>query len=185
MLPLILESMQDKQIDKLRFISPLNSESTQDRQTDQLCFISTLIGIQVRLTDKLHVISSHYIWIYIRQTDYTSFHPSYLDQRKKDRRTNYASFHPPIGMYEDRHFTPHDSRANYGSFLESSQEWDIVVLDRQTDKLRFISPLILVSKENRRTNYVTCYNLKIKFDFLSIILIPQCDGKQTDKLRFI
>ena len=49
--------------------------------------------------------------------------PSYWTPRKTDKRTNYASFHVPIGIYEDRHFTP-----------------QIGIYAKQTNKLRFIWP---------------------------------------------
>ena len=42
-LTLQLESTQDKQKDKLQFISFLILDSTQDRQTDKLRFISSFI----------------------------------------------------------------------------------------------------------------------------------------------
>ena len=91
------------------------------------------------------------------RTIYVSFLSSYRNPRKTDRRTNYFSFHPSYcnqsGMV---YFTSYwnirrtNRRTNYVSFHSL-----YCPLDRQIDKLDFISPLILESKQERRINYVT------------------------------
>ena len=79
MLPLIvLESMQDKQTDKLRFIYHPNigiqMEYTQDRKTDKLNLISSDI-LESKLNGQTKAHFTPHIIIYSRLTDgQTTFH---------------------------------------------------------------------------------------------------------------
>ena len=107
-----------------------------------------------------------------RRTNYVSFNPSYWNQSKTDGQTTF-DFIPHIGIYKQKdrqttfHFTPHieitrqtDGQTTFYSTPHSS----IGIQVRQTDKLRFISFLILESTTNRKTNYVlfhpTNWNLR-------------------------
>ena len=112
------------------------------RLTDKLCFILRLtltfrqtdgqttfnftphIGIHVWQTEKLRDISSLILESTYDRTDNISFHHSCLDQRQTDGQTTLHF----ILNFRLRLFYPH-----------------VVVFDRQTDKLRFIS-LMLSSK---------------------------------------
>ena len=146
-----------RQTDKLRFISPSTSDYVLfhsrvvvfDRQTDKLRFISLFFEFEVRQTN--HFISPLILESQQDGTNLATFNPSYWNLRttdgqttlissfilesKHDRRTNYVSFHPLFW----------DPRRTHGqATFDFTPHFD--VLERQTDKLRFISPFLLESK---------------------------------------
>ena len=148
------------QTDRLHVISPSIFWSTWERQTDKLCFISPTN------------------WNIRRQT----FHPSYWTPSMIDGQTT-VHFTPHIWIYA-RHYARQTDKLCFINFYSSY--WNLRKTEGyfcfiQSDKLSFISPLILVLKQNRRTNYVTCYNIKIKFIFLSY-LDPNERGKMKQSL---
>ena len=138
-------AMQVKQTHKIRFISPLILEYSPDRNllsfhplywnpcmTDGQTFhFIPHIGIYAIKTDKLRFISSLILeFTYNRRTG-ISFHHSYWDQRMTDGQTSHFTTHIVLSY----------RRTNYDSFHPQ-----IEIYTRQTDKLRFISSLILESK---------------------------------------
>ena len=133
-----------RQTDKLQFISSLTLESTQDRQTT-FHFTPHFFALIDRQTDKLGFISPFIFGSNAEgRTNYVSFHPSYLDKSKTDGHTFLI---PHIGVHVRQtdgqtmdHFTTH-----------------VEIQVRQTYKLHLISPVILESKQDKRTNYVTFY----------------------------
>ena len=190
---LILESKIDRQTDKLRFIWLLRQTYGQStlhfiphirihaRKTDgQSTFYFSLnvvvldrqtnyfslyrhIMIQDRQSDKLSYISS----FILVSTDFISFHPSYWDPRKSDRRTHYTSFHPPIWIYarqtkyvsfqaSKRKLRKTSRRTKYETFHPSY--WNLRTTDGQTT-FHFIPNIehfILGCKYDRRTDKPSC-----------------------------
>ena len=150
-----------RQTDKLRFISSLILKSTYERRID---------------------ISFHHLYWRLRQTGKKLFISLLILGFKKDRRTNYVSFDPQSTQYRqiielrqtDKLFAPHILESTQdkqwklrfiSSFILKStpDKWTtfnfthhIVVLDRQTDKLRYILPSNWnLHKTDRRINYVS------------------------------
>ena len=153
--PLIWESTQDKQTDKLYFNSLLKLESTQDRQTGQTTFNFTPhIGMQVRQTEKLG------------QTMFYLNFPIGNYARQTDGQSTFHSI-PHIGIYVKltegltiQRKT--DGRAMFHEFgsLECTQDRLTEELHWMMDKLRLISLLILESTQDRQMNKL-CYLRKI------------------------
>ena len=154
--PLILGSVI--QTDTLRFISPSNwnlhkagrrtnylpfrSSYWNPSKTDELSFISPIITGSKTNRRKNYVTLDSSYWNpskMDRRTNCGSFPPSYWKLRKTNIRTNYVSFHPSYWNL---------SKTNYVSFHSC---WDPRKKDRQTDKLHFISSLIVESNQDRQT----------------------------------
>ena len=113
-----------------------------DRQTIKARFISSLI-----LGSKQD-----------RRTNYVSFYPWYWDRRQTDGQTLY-NFTPEYGVKWTRqviYFVCHAARQILQN-TEGQRKFNFTSccrFDKQSDKLIFISTLILGSKTDRRTNYV-------------------------------
>ena len=205
-----------RQNDKLRFVSPSYwNQSMTDRWT--LLTPHIVIYVIERKTNELHFVSpscwdqsktdGHIFFIpHIEstsdiRTNYVWFHSSYLNLRKTDGETTFHSL--LIKLFESKT----DRGTNYVSFHPSY--WDPSKTDgqtqlhftpqngihvRQTDKLSFISPLILESKTDRRAHYVLFYPLfwdPIKTStrincFISLLILGSKSDGHTDKqLHFI
>ena len=204
-----------RQNDKLRFVSPSYwNQSMTDRWT--LLTPHIVIYVIERKTNELHFVSpscwdqsktdGHIFFIpHIEstsdiRTNYVWFHSSYLNLRKTDGETTFHSL--LIKLFESKA----DRGTNYVSFHPSY--WDPSKTDgqtqlhftpqngihvRQTDKLSFISPLILESKTDRRAHYVLFYPLfwdPIKTStrincFISLLILGSKSDGHTDKQHFI
>ena len=90
-----------------------------------------------------------------RRTHYISFHPSYWDLRKTDRLTNNALFYPPIWIYATQtekttfHFTPYWNLSKTDGLTTFHSTLHIGTQEKQTDKRRFNSSLILEYTQDR------------------------------------
>ena len=135
--------------------------SAFDEQTTVTSHFSSHIGIQVRLTDKLRFISSSNwnIRITDRRTNYVSFHPSYSTRSKIDGHTT---------VYFTSYWNIRKTNRRFSSLLILSfRQTDrqtrfyftpnIGIFAKQTDKLRYISSLILEPTQDRRTDYISFY----------------------------
>ena len=137
---LILESTYDRRTDISFHTSYWNLLHTDGHGQTTFYFIP-YIGIHAWQTYR-HFISFLILEsTYDRRTDNISFHSSYWNPRMTDGQTYHFSTH--IGIYV--------IQTDKLRFMSPSN-WNLYKTDRQTDKLRFISSIILESKLDRQTN---------------------------------
>ena len=164
-----LKSSQDRQTDKLRFISILKLESKFDRRTNYVFFHPSYCNLS-KTDRRTNYVSFDSSYCSFRQTDkLRSFHPSNVDPRQttllleslQDKRTNvsfhnsfwnprqttYVSFHP-----SNRNLRNTSRRTNYETFHPSY--WNLRKTDGQTT-FHFIPNIehfILGCKYDRQTD---------------------------------
>ena len=201
---LILGFKEDRRTTYVSFNpqSTQDKRTIEFRQTDNL-FFTPDIGIDARPTNyvSFYPLCWHlwqtdgqntfhftpHIWSRARETyKFFLFHSSYCNPRK----TNYVAFNPQILIYARQtdnkiktdgqfFFTPDigiDAMPTAGQTMFHFTHY-VCIYDRQTDKIRFISLLVLTFKEDRRTTYVS-FNPQSTQDKRTIELT------QTDKLFF-